>query len=402
MLLSFILLGASSVRVPAEWEAQQSVWLSWPRYDNVRDMPVAPVTAELAAKLSATVGVDVLVSDDRMGQDAASLIQRSGGNLDRVRMHVSTNNEIWIRDFGPIFMTVDGKTRVGTFRFNYWGYSTPQSKESKDEDAVDERVASMLGLPTRPSSLITEGGNHEFNGKGLMMAVWAVEAQRNPGKSKNQVASEFRRAFGVKKVVWLPFGVMEDDLTFRGPLPGGVYTCITTGGHVDNTARFVNENTVLLAEVTEKEASRSPIARESRRRLEADLKALQGMRDLNGKKLTIVRMPSPELNLREIGPGDGVYDFISALKYQTRFPKGKRVKAVAAASYMNFLITNGQVITSAFWKPGRSQLVRQKDELAQAILKRMFPTRTIVAIDVEAVNWGGGGIHCITQQQPKS
>ena len=78
MLLSFFLLGASSVRVPAEWEAQQSVWLSWPRYDNVRDMPVAPVTAELAAKLSATVGVDVLVSDDRMGQDAASLIQRSG------------------------------------------------------------------------------------------------------------------------------------------------------------------------------------------------------------------------------------------------------------------------------------------------------------------------------------
>ena len=106
--------------------------------------------------------------------------------------------------------------------------------------------------------------------------------------------------------------------------------------------------------------------------------------------------------MREIRPGDGVYDFISALKYQKPFPKGKRVKAVAAASYMNFLITNGQVITSAFWKPGRSQLVKQKDELAQAILKRMFPTRTIVSIDAEAISWGGGSTHCITQQQLKS
>jgi agmatine deiminase len=76
-------------------------------------------------------------------------------------------------------------------------------------------------------------------------------------------------------------------------------------------------------------------------------------------------------------------------------------EAVLAASYMNFLISNGQVITSALWKPGRPDSTPKKDERAQAILRKLFPSRKIVPIDAESVNLGGGGIHCITQQQPK-
>jgi len=274
MIVTTCLLGALVARFPAEWEPQKSVWLSWPRYDNVRDLPVAPAVARLASKLSNTVEVDILVTDQAMQQAANRLIKAAGGRSARIRFHRVPNNEIWIRDFGPIFLKQGNATQVATFRFNYWGYSTQDAKESRSEDLVDTRVADILHLKKKPSTFISEGGNREFNGAGSMVAVWAVEKQRNPNRTQSQVAAEFKRIFNINQVIWLPYGVMEDDLTFQGPLPGNIYTCITTGGHVDNTARFTDERTILLAEVSKQDAASSPIAAESRRRLELGFQVL--------------------------------------------------------------------------------------------------------------------------------
>lgn len=394
-------LALSNPRFPAEWEPQQSVWLSWPRYDNVRDMPVSSVSARLASQISQTEAVDVIVSNPRMMATAHSAIRRAGGKISRIRFHQLTNNEIWIRDFGPIFLKSNRGLTAATFRFNYWGYTTITSKQAKDEDQVDEVVARWLGLPTIKSDLISEGGNREFNGDGVMIAVEAVERQRNPDLSLSEIERELRRVFGVKVVVWIPQGAMEDDLTFNGPLPGGAYTCITTGGHVDNVARFVDAHTVLVAEVSEADAVKSEIQRESRRRLEEAAAAVRDARDAHGHPFRVIRMPAPDPIFRWVRPGDGVYDFISTLNYDSPFPKGKPVRVVAAGSYMNFLIANGQVLTSTFWKPGRPASTKRKDATALSILRSAFPGRRVVSIDAEAVNWGGGGIHCITQQQPR-
>jgi agmatine deiminase len=406
MLAPLVALVVASAPLPAvapEWAPQRAVWLSWPRYDNVRDMPVAPVVGQLAAQLSKSVDVELIVSDPEMRRDAAGLIQAEEGDLGRVRFHELTNQEIWIRDFGPIFVRgANGKPAVATFRFNYWGYDKLDSKVSQNEDQVDEFAARALKLPTVASKIVSEGGNREFNGAGVMMAVWEVERQRNPGRTQAQIEAEFKRVFRVKKVIWIPQGVAEDDLTFNGPLPGKVYTVITTGGHVDNVARFIAPDTILLAEVTAAEAKADPIARISRERLLRAERIVRAATDAQGRPFKIVRMPSPDAVKRMISPGDGVYDFISALTYASGpFPVGKPVKAIAAGSYMNFLITNRQVITSTFWRPGRAKSMRRKDLRARAVLESAFPGRTIVSLDAEAVNWGGGGIHCITQQEPK-
>jgi Peptidylarginine deiminase and related enzymes len=69
-------------------------------------------------------------------------------------------------------------------------------------------------------------------------------------------------------------------------------------------------------------------------------------------------------------------------------------------SYLNFLITNGLVLTASYWKPGRPEIMKQKDEQAKNILEKAFPGRKVIAINVEDFNVGGGGIHCATQQQP--
>jgi len=387
---------------PAEWEPQRAVWLSWPRYDHVADQSVAAVTAKLASAISKTAIVEILVSDPEMEVDANKLIRNAGGTGSKVKYTHINNNEIWTRDFGPIFLKhPDGRKKVASFAFNFWGYDEKGSALSEAEDQVDSYIGNLLGLPVVSSSLISEGGNREFNGKGTMMAVWAVEEQRNPGMPQSKVTEEFKRIFGVENVIWIPEGGAEDDLTFDGPLPGDVYTVVTTGGHVDNVARFVNPTTILLSEVTAEEARKDPIAAMSRKRFLAAEKVLRAARDQDGKPFKIVRMPSPDGLIRTLTPNDPTYQTISALEYKKgEFPVGKPVKAIAAGSYMNFLITNGSVITSSFYKPGRPESTKRKDALALKTLKSLFPSRKIITIDAEAVNWGGGGIHCITQQEP--
>lgn len=392
-----ILAAQSHWTVPAEWEPQDSVWMSWATYDNKRGYSVNAVQTEIIRALKGRTAVDLIVSSD--GDKRAA--QKKLKAFSHVRYHVQNSPEIWVRDFGPnLLRTATGFQSV-TFRFNYWGYGKVGDAISQPADRIDEwftrRTPNALPLRT---DLVSEGGNREFNGQGVMMAVAAVERQRNPHLSLSEIEEEHRRLLGVQKVIWLGEGGAEDDLTFLGPLPGDVYTVITTGGHVDNVARFADPNTILLAEVTAEEAKKSPIAAISRRRLERNLQLIKAARNLQGKPFRIVRMPSPDLMFTTMTPGDGVYDFISELSYRRPFPKGKPVKVVQAASYLNFLISNGLVITSKFWKPGLPNSIRQKDAAALAVLKKHFPGRTVIALDSEAVNLGGGGIHCITQQTP--
>ena len=100
--------------------------------------------------------------------------------------------------------------------------------------------------------------------------------------------------------------------------------------------------------------------------------------------------------------GDGVYEAIKDFDYKdgSVFPKGKRVKIIAAASYLNFLIANDCVLMPTYWKEGISLDVKKRDAEAMSVLQSVFPNKKIIPMDVLAVNMGGGGIHCITRNQP--
>ncbi len=395
---------AESFVFPAEFEPHRALWMAWPTYENKRGLPTEPLLIEIIRATEGRVAIDLLAQDDDEAAAIRERFRREGVPDGHVTIHAVPHGDVWMRDMGPIFLRGDrGGLRVVDFGFNMWGYESPDSPNSRLEEAVDRHVAELLGLEVEKSTLISEGGSREFNGRGVMLAVEAVELQRNPGWTLEAMDEEFRRTLGVSKVIWLAEGMAEDELTFRGRLPGGVYTVITTGGHVDEFARFADPETILLAEITEEERRTDPIAAISHERLEESFRRLSAATDQDGNPFRIVRVPAPDSLFDTMRAGDGVFDYIQPLEYEdgSSIAPDDEIRVVAAASYLNFQVTNGLVLAQKYWKPGMPESLREKDERAVAILREVFPGREVVPLDAMAVNLGGGGIHCILQQEPR-
>lgn len=390
---------------PAEWEEHDAIWLSWPTYENLKGKPSYTVHLEIIKALDGHVAAHVLVQDAKEADYVRTLLQKKKISSKHVKFFHVPHNDVWIRDMGPLFVkNSNGKLKVVDFNFNTWGYESQSSENSRAEEAIDRAVANTLNLPTLKSQIVSEGGGLEFNGRGTLITTESVALQRNPGLKLADVEAEYKRLFNLTKVIWLKQGLYEDDHTFRGRLPGNVYTVITTGGHIDEFARWVDPTTVLLAEASEQERNHDPIAKVSGERMDENYKILQNSTDQAGNKINIIRMPMPDPIFVTLKPGDGTYDYIKKLKYEdgSKFPQGKPVKAILAASYLNYVVTNGLVIAPKYYQPGRPQSTKVKDAEAKKILESAFKGRKVVQINPEIVNAGGGGMHCITQQQPIS
>ena len=123
----------------------------------------------------------------------------------------------------------------------------------------------------------------------------------------------------------------------------------------------------------------------------------------SGEPIRVVRIPMPVPTLDTVQPGDGVYDYFA--NYD-RWEDGSTLPGVMlgvwAASYVNYAPTNDLVLVSKFWKPGRSLEIKRRDDEARYVMKGLFPGREVVQVYSENVNRGGGGMNCITQQQPAS
>jgi agmatine deiminase len=305
---------------------------------------------------------------------------------------------------GPIFVVVNNSVKekkVVDFGFNGWGlpkYFFPHDLATDEQ--VDRSIAAEQGLnPPLSAPIISEGGNREFNGQGTMIAIAKTELQRNPDFTREQLEEVYGEFLGVKKVIWLEQGVVEDSPPTVGLLPGpdGTPSAYAVGvEHVDEVARFAGPNTILLAEVSAAEAQVNPIAAENRVRLEQAYEILRRAKDQDGKRFTIIRMPSAEVEYYTMFPVDDMYRWLSTMQFTdgSVFPLGKPVKVIVANGYMNFVITNGVVLAANYGDTTRDKKVAQ-------ILKMAFPNRKIVGINPFAINLGGGGMHCITQQEPR-
>ena len=388
---------------PAEFEPHDSIWLSWPTYENKQGLPTEPLLMEILSATAGHVAIDLLAQDEAEIVDIQRRFKEKGVPSEHVRFHPVPHRDIWMRDMGPIFLRGNrGGLKIVDHGFNMWGYEDEASDASRLEGGVARLIAERLGLEMLSSSLITEGGNHEFNGRGTMLAVKAVERQRNPDWELSAIEEELVRTHGQEKLIWLEQGVAEDELPFRGKLPGDVFAVITTGGHIDEFARFVDAKTILLAEVTADERDQDPIAAISFERLEVNRKVLAGATDQEGEPFRILRMPVPDSMFETMKAGDGVFDYLQRLTYDdgTVIRPDDTIRVVAATSYLNYVVTNGLVLMPSYWKEGLSESIREKDERAREVLTEVFVGRKIVALDPMPVNLGGGGLHCITQQQP--
>jgi agmatine deiminase len=327
--------------MPAEWEPHEATWIAWPH--NREDWPgrFAPIPwvyGEIVRKLSHVERVRILVQDEALARSARRVLKKAGANLDAVEFIPCLTDRVWTRDTCPLFVkNRRGEVALTGWRFNAWA----KYDDWKRDVRVPAFVAMRLGLPLFEPEMVLEGGSVDVNGAGLLLTteeclLSPVQA-RNPGMSRSQVEKRLIDYLGLERVIWLRNGVTGDD----------------THGHIDDLARFVSADTVVIASESDPaDANYAPLKENFALLREAGLRAVR------------LPMPAPVVFA------------------------GQRLPA----SYANFYIANGLVLVPTFNDPN--------DRVALATLARLFPDREVCGINCTELIWGLGALHCMTQQQP--
>ena len=388
--------------MPAEFEPQEAVYVGW--FNNPRKDSVA---AEIVSALYNSVQVKIFYSKESMKHNANILLSGYGVDSNKINWIRDTLHYDFPRDPGPIFLLNNsGEMKIADFNWNVYGYEyVYKDFRLNNFDSlygeIEKREAVRLGINVISSEIVNEGGAFEVNGNGVMMAIEETALQRNPGKGINEIEKEYLRLTGCKKMIWLKRSVIHDR-AFDGPTIDNWFTG-GANGHIDEMARFVSPNTILLAQISDEERSSNPISSIDYEILEENYKILQQANDLNGKPFRILRVPTPNLNV-----ADYFTEIIVSDEWRadgslnlSSFANGDTIKITKAVSYMNFFISNDVVLIAKYWKVGMPESEKKKDEEVEKILRQVFPERKIIQINPLAINRGGGGIHCATQQQPK-
>lgn len=329
--------------MPAEWERHERTWMAWPSaWYTVGESESEAMEAYQAWSNVANAIVDF---------EPITMLVRAQ-DLEIAREHLDSRVEIelcalddgWARDIGPTFVkSAAGEVAAIDWVFNGWGAQGSWASW-KNDDRVAEHVASLAGVSRIRSSLINEGGGIHVNGSGTVLLTETVQLGegRNAHLSRAEVEAELHDKLGTNRAIWLRRGLTRD------------YEEFGTQGHVDIVACFANEHTILYHNQTNPDHPDFSVSHEVRRTLE----------EVGGFELVPVDAP---VVLRD---EHGFVDY----------------------SYINHYICNGAVILCAFGDVN--------DAKAKRVLERVYPDRQIVLVDARALFARGGGIHCITQQQP--
>lgn len=322
--------------LPAEWEPQAAVWLSWPVAHTIwphHRSEIFDLFAQIAARISWYEPVHIN-ADASMHTRIVQELNRARCDLSVTTLWPHPTDDVWCRDHGPIFL----KHRAGReivvtdWAFNAWG---DKFAAYKQDNAIPQHIASALGLRRLAMEAVLEGGAIEANGAGCLLTTEAVLLHNNRYAEPTLASAEamLRQGLRAERIVWLEEGIDHDD----------------TDGHIDNVTRFIGEDAVL----TVVDASQPQLQRNAAR--------------LRQQFATVVELPLPA----------PVYD------------QGR----VLPASYANFLIVNDAVIVPVFGQA-------QRDAQALGVIAECFPGRKLEAVDARLLLLEGGAIHCLSMQQP--
>ena len=301
----------------------------------------SPATRENYAQVARAIAHFEPVTMVVRPQDRAAAQLALGAQIDCLELPIDDG---WFRDNGPNFLINDaGDLAAACFDFNAWGGNYAPF----DADATaGPKVTSHLAARLFQSPMIAEGGGITVDGEGTLITTETcfLNPNRNPGWSKGEVEAELCRMLGVSKVIWLPGDPTESE----------------TNGHVDGLAAFVGPGRVLLEAAFDYTHPRYDLLMENRR-------ALQGQSDAHGRPLDVIFI-------------EDAWQCESTEHF--------------CASYINSYLANGAVIMPCYDLP--------TDQRAKAVYEQLFPQRQVVQLRINDIAPGGGGIHCITQQQPAS
>ena len=342
-------------RMPAEWEPHRATWIAWPHHEP--DWPgklaaIPWVYAEIVRVLAEHEFVEILCDSPDVLESARLAVDAHGARRDRVTLHQVPTDRVWLRDSAPTgVIGRSGEVVLANWLFNGWAKYPNWHRDVE----VGPTISKLTGLrreePTRSDTgerVVLEGGGIDVNGRGLVLTTeeWLLSdiQVRNPGLGRVEYEQIFQEWLGARRTIWLGEGCVGDD----------------THGHVDDVARFVRPDTVVLAIEADPADDNYTRSLDNLRRLE------RASLDPSVGPLRIVTLPFPRPVVME----------------GTRLP----------ASYANFYIGNGVVLVPTFNDPN--------DRVALMTLADLLPSHRVVGIHAIDLVWGLGTIHCLTQQEP--
>ncbi len=408
----------SGFQYRGEFEPQESVMICWVADEYAaKNYNAHAVFVEVIKHLVDQVQVIVNCGVENTLLDCKTKLEKADVNISKIIFTEHEEVLNWARDYGAdIIRDESNNKRLIDFNFNTYGLEDPSAEFNVMSKTFAEHHANIVeSKETLSSDIITEGGNKEFNGNGILMTIEETEVnKRNPLMTKEEIESEYKTLFNLDKVIWLPQSSFEDEDLFDGVLDivdgKSVYRSISANGHIDEMCRFVAEDTVILADLTENEAEELESARITKNRLDAAYRILEKETTRDGKALKIIRIPTPEPIYFEATPDDAIfklwdmYKDISnigdTLRDGSPYPTGN-ITMQPAMSYCNFLIANDIVLGQKYYKEGLPLVIKEKDEEAKLVLESVFPNKEVIMIDTIGLNILGGGIHCITKNVSK-
>jgi len=337
-------------RMPAETAHHERTWMAFPaegqtlgETDAEREEGYAAWTA-VAHAVAEFEPVTMVVDPSEVPRARRML----SGGIEIVEAPV---DEFWMRDSGPTFVVDDERPGVlGAVDWIFNGWGAPDWAEWRKAAEHARIVAGAVGAELVSSTLVNEGGGIHVDGEGTVLLTETVQLdpRRNPFADRQRVEAEMARTIGATKAVWLPRGLTRD------------YDDFGTNGHVDIVATITSPGTLLLHEQQDPAHPDHAVTRDLRAHLEQQT-------DAAGRRFEVLALPAPQA-LRD---HEGFVDW----------------------SYVNHLVTNDGVVACGFGED-------RADAAAREILAAAYPGRRVVTVDARPLFDRGGGIHCITQQQP--
>ncbi len=333
------------MRLPAEWEPQSAIMLTWPHADS-----------DWAENLEAVESVYQHIVATLLPRQAVLIVCQSAAHRihvarqcppgDRLHLAIAPSNDSWTRDHGPITVVDNGKPILLDFDFNGWGGKYPADLDNGITRAL-YRAGVWLGAERRTPGMVLEGGALETDGIGTLLATRSSIITASRGNSDpRRVEARLRELLGIQRFLWLDHGQLSGD---------------DTDGHIDTLARFVDPGHILHVSCRTDDPDHA--------RIQAMIAELRALRDADGQAYRLTALPAPPV----VCDNDG-----------------RRL----AASYANFLIANQQVLAPVY--------ALDSDQAALDTLSHCFPDREIVAIGCRALIEQNGSLHCASMQLPTS
>jgi agmatine deiminase len=336
--------------MPEESDPHEGTWLQWPhhhQYDVLFRERLDATWVTMTKHLAQSEKVFLIAYDDVEKTRITALLAAANIPLTNIEFKVYKTDDFWVRDNGPIYVKdKDGKLVIEDWGFNGWG----NKAQFANCNEIPSKIAADQGKTTIDLNnvMINEGGSVEIDGHGSFMACKSsiLNKNRNSGMTQAQAEGIFTKYLGVTNFIWLE----------------GKAGLEITDMHIDGFARFANSTTIITMNQADLLDWQVP---------QGDITTLYGAKNKAGTAYTLVKLPLSQNNV------------------VTTYGKNLGYKG----SYINYYIANNRVLVPNYNDPN--------DAVANAQIQALYPTRTVVGIDVRNLYANGGMIHCVTQQQPK-